>query len=147
MPTLRGFWHCDDLKLGEELGLYPNPEQLATLFDDRLVCKQGILNAIRETNPQFLSPGIGDNAAYVPMDRWLGEALQLHVAAGASTLFSVQLEDWLEMEKPVNIPGTVDEYPNWRRKLSVNLEEMFAREEVNHIAKRLSEVRQQASKK
>lgn len=22
MPTLKGFWHCDDLKLGQELGLY-----------------------------------------------------------------------------------------------------------------------------
>ncbi|CAM3071629.1 4-alpha-glucanotransferase [Vibrio rarus] len=146
MPTLRGFWHCDDLKLGEELGLYPDPEQLQTLFADRLACKQGILNTIREYNPQFLSTGIGDNAQWVPMDRYLADALQLHVAAGSSALLSVQLEDWLEMDKPVNIPGTVDEYPNWRRKLSVNLEEMFAREPVNHIAKRLTEVRDQASK-
>ncbi|GEA61960.1 4-alpha-glucanotransferase [Vibrio comitans] len=147
MPTLRGFWHCDDLKLGAELGLYPNEEQLAGLFDDRLECKQGILNTIRENNPQFLSTGIGENAEWVPMDRYLAEGLQLHVAAGSSALLSVQLEDWLEMEKPVNIPGTVDEYPNWRRKLSVNLEDMFGREEVNHIAKRLTEVRDQASKK
>ncbi|PML02450.1 4-alpha-glucanotransferase [Vibrio breoganii] len=146
MPTLRGFWHCDDLKLGAELGLYPNEEQLAGLFDDRLECKQGILNTIRENNPQFLSTGIGENAEWVPMDRYLAEGLQLHVAAGSSALLSVQLEDWLEMEKPVNIPGTVDEYPNWRRKLSVNLEDMFAREAVNHIAKRLTEVRDQASK-
>ncbi|GAD90052.1 4-alpha-glucanotransferase [Vibrio halioticoli NBRC 102217] len=147
MPTLRGFWHCDDLKLGKELGLYPNEEQLARLFDERLECKQGILNTIRHNNPQFLSPGIGDNAAWVPMDNFLAEGLQLHVAAGASSLLSVQLEDWLEMDKPVNIPGTVDEYPNWRRKLSVNLDEMFGRDDVNHIAKRLTEVRQQASEK
>ncbi|GEA50658.1 4-alpha-glucanotransferase [Vibrio inusitatus NBRC 102082] len=147
MPTLRGFWHCDDLKLGAELGLYPNEEQLAGLFDDRLECKQGILNTIRENNPQFLATGIGENAEWVPMDRYLAEGLQLHVAAGSSALLSVQLEDWLEMEKPVNIPGTVEEYPNWRRKLSVNLEDMFGREEVNHIAKRLTEVRDQASKK
>lgn len=145
MPTLRGFWHCDDLKLGKELGLYPNEEQLAGLFDDRLKCKQGILNTIRQNNPQFLSSGIGENAEYVPMDRYLAKALQLHVAAGSSTLLSVQLEDWLEMDKPVNIPGTVDEYPNWRRKLSVNLEEMFARDDVNEIAKSLSEVREKAS--
>lgn len=145
MPTLRGFWHCDDLKLGKELGLYPNEEQLAGLFDDRLKCKQGILNTIRQNNPHFLSEGIGENAEFVPMDRYLAKALQLHVAAGSSTLLSVQLEDWLEMDKPVNIPGTVDEYPNWRRKLSVNLEEIFARDDVNEIAKQLSEVREQAS--
>lgn len=59
------------------------------------------------------------------MDEHLSEALQLHLAAGNSALFSVQLEDWLEMDNPVNIPGTVDEYPNWRRKLSVNLDNIF----------------------
>ncbi|WP_261818014.1 4-alpha-glucanotransferase [Vibrio gallicus] len=146
MPTLRGFWHCDDLKLGKDLGLYPNEEQLHTLFNERLVCKQGILNSIRQHNPQFLSDGIGQDAQWVPMDSHLAQALQLHVAAGSSTLLSVQLEDWLEMDKPVNIPGTVEEYPNWRRKLAVNLDEMFARDDVNTIAQRLSETRGQASR-
>ncbi|MGR5542236.1 4-alpha-glucanotransferase, partial [Vibrio campbellii] len=70
----------------------------------------------------------------------------LHVAAGSSTLLSVQLEDWLEMDKPVNIPGTVDEYPNWRRKLSMNLDQIFGRDNVNRLAKRLTEVRAEASK-
>ncbi|MGR2990117.1 4-alpha-glucanotransferase [Vibrio vulnificus] len=144
MPTLRGFWHCDDLKMGREIGLYPNEEQLNGLFDDRLKCKQGILDSVRWHG--YLPEGIGHDAQYVPMDAHLSEALQLHVAAGASALLSVQLEDWLQMDNPVNIPGTVDEYPNWRRKLSMNLEEIFSREDVNRIARRLTEVRAQASK-
>ncbi|MDG3085858.1 4-alpha-glucanotransferase [Vibrio hannami] len=144
MPTLRGFWHCDDLKMGKELGLYPDEEQLATLFDDRLECKQGILDSVAWHG--FLPEGVGRDAALVPMDSYLSEALQLHVGAGSSALLSVQLEDWLEMDKPVNIPGTVDEYPNWRRKLSLTLDEIFSREEVNRIAKRLTDVRAQASK-
>ncbi len=32
MPTLKGFWHCDDLALGRELGLYPDEEVLKTLY-------------------------------------------------------------------------------------------------------------------
>jgi 4-alpha-glucanotransferase len=79
------------------------------------------------------------------MDSYLSEALQLHVAAGSSGLLSIQLEDWLEMDNPVNIPGTVDEYPNWRRKLSMNLDEIFAREDVNRISARLTETRAKAS--
>jgi 4-alpha-glucanotransferase len=144
MPTLRGFWHCDDLKIGQELGLYPDEEQLKGLFDDRLKCKQEILNSIAWHG--LLPEGIGMDAKLVPMDHYLSEALQLHLAAGASALLSVQLEDWLEMDQPVNIPGTVDEYPNWRRKLSVNLDQLFGREEVNHVANRLTEVRRDASK-
>ncbi|TXY14542.1 4-alpha-glucanotransferase [Vibrio mimicus] len=143
MPTLRGFWHCDDLKMGREIGLYPDEEQLQGLFDDRLKSKQGILDSVAWHG--YLPAGVGRDATQVPMDSYLSEALQLHVAAGSSALLSVQLEDWLEMDKPVNIPGTVNEYPNWRRKLSVNLDEIFAREEVNRIAARLTEVRGKAS--
>ncbi len=143
MPTLRGFWHCDDLKMGAEIGLYPDEQQLQQLFDDRLKCKQGILDSVRWHG--LLPEGIGHDAQYVPMDSHLSEALQLHVAAGSSALLSVQLEDWLGMEQPVNIPGTVDEYPNWRRKLSMNLDEIFSRAEVNRIAQRLTEVRTKAS--
>ncbi|MCG9782589.1 4-alpha-glucanotransferase [Vibrio brasiliensis] len=144
MPTLRGFWHCDDLKMGQELGLYPNAKQLEGLFASRLECKQGILDSVAWHG--YLPEGVGRDAQYVPMDSYLAEALQLHVAAGSSTLLSVQLEDWLEMDKPVNIPGTVDEYPNWRRKLSMNLDEVFAQEGVNRIAHKLSEVRAKVSK-
>lgn len=144
MPTLRGFWHCDDLKMGQELGLYPDEEQLKVLFADRLECKQGILDSVAWHG--YLPEGVGRDAQYVPMDSYLAEALQLHVAAGASTLFSVQLEDWLEMDKPVNIPGTVNEYPNWRRKLSMNLDEVFAQAGVNRIAEKLTEVRASVSK-
>lgn len=144
MPTLRGFWHCDDLKLGKELGLYPNEAQLQGLFADRLECKQGILDSVAWHG--YLPEGVGRDAQYVPMDSYLAEALQLHVAAGSSTLLSVQLEDWLEMDKPVNIPGTVNEYPNWRRKLSMNLDEVFANDGVNRIARKLTEVRAKVSK-
>ncbi|MEG3219261.1 4-alpha-glucanotransferase [Vibrio gigantis] len=142
MPTLRGFWHCDDLKMGQEIGLYPDAAQLENLFDDRLECKQGILDSVAWHG--FLPEGVGRDASQVPMDSYLAEALQLHVAAGGSTLLSVQLEDWLEMDQPVNIPGTVDEYPNWRRKLSMNLDEIFAHEGVNRIASKLTDVREKA---
>ncbi|MDA0149848.1 4-alpha-glucanotransferase [Vibrio sp. LaRot3] len=143
MPTLRGFWHCDDLKMGQELGLYPDQAQLNTLFDNRLECKQGILDSVAWHG--YLPEGVGRDAQYVPMDNHLAQALQLHVAAGSSTLLSVQLEDWLEMDKPVNIPGTVNEYPNWRRKLSMNLDDVFSKSEVNEIANKLTEVRAKVS--
>ncbi|MGF1695647.1 4-alpha-glucanotransferase [Vibrio lamellibrachiae] len=144
MPTLRGFWHCDDLKMGHEIGLYPDTEQLEGLYQDRLTCKQGILDSVAWHG--YLPEGIGRDASQVPMDSYLSEALQLHVAAGSSSLLSVQLEDWLEMDQPVNIPGTVNEYPNWRRKLSMNMDEIFAKESVNRITKRLTEVRSKAEK-
>ncbi|HIF9069294.1 TPA: 4-alpha-glucanotransferase [Photobacterium damselae] len=145
MPTLRGFWHCDDLKMGSELGLYPDQDALNGLFDSRAESKQRILDSLDWHG--YLSQNIGRNAAYVPMDSKLSEGMQLHLAAGASALLSLQLEDWLEMDKPVNIPGTVDEYPNWRRKLSTTLDDLFTRQDIIDLTRRLTEARQQASEK
>ncbi|MGK0371954.1 MAG: 4-alpha-glucanotransferase [Glaciecola sp.] len=75
----------------------------------------------------------------------LNSGMQTHMAAGSSALLSLQLEDWLQMDKPVNIPGTYSEYPNWRRKLTLNLEDVFTKLEVRALAKQLSERRKGAS--
>src|SRR4051812_36089927 len=41
-----------------------------------------------------------------------------------SRLLAISLEDLLGVAEQPNIPGTVDEHPNWRRKLPVPLEEI-----------------------
>lgn len=73
--------------------------------------------------------------------------MQRYIADSNSALLGLQPEDWLEMASPVNIPGTSTEYPNWRRKLSVTLEQMFADEQVNKLIKDLDKRRKAASKK
>ena len=41
-----------------------------------------------------------------------------------SRLVMVSLEDILGLTEQINIPGTVDEHPNWQRKISVPLEDL-----------------------
>jgi 4-alpha-glucanotransferase len=36
----------------------------------------------------------------------------------------VSIEDALGIVEQVNVPGTVDEHPNWRRRLPVNSEDL-----------------------
>ena len=38
-----------------------------------------------------------------------------------SRLFAVRLEDLAGERAPVNLPGTVDQYPNWRRRLPIDI--------------------------
>ena len=40
-------------------------------------------------------------------------------------LAAIQLDDVVGETEPVNIPGTYHEYANWRRKLSLPIEEIF----------------------
>jgi len=144
MATLKGFWHCDDLQLGKELGIYPDQNVLDGLYKSRLEDKQKILDSLHGLG------SIGDNVGYdamnVGMDKALNYGMHYHMAKGSSSLFCLQLEDWIEMDKPVNVPGTSDEYPNWRRKLSRNLADIFSDNDINSLTNTLTNARREASK-
>jgi len=47
----------------------------------------------------------------------------------------VALEDVLGMEDQPNIPGTIDEHPNWRRKYPVDLESLAAGNVLDAVAR------------
>ena len=49
-----------------------------------------------------------------------------HLGRTPSTLAIVPLEDLLALEEQPNLPGTIDEHPNWRRRLSAPLAELLA---------------------
>jgi 4-alpha-glucanotransferase len=144
MPTLKSYWHCHDLELGKELGLYPTEEILSTLYVSRHDNKQAILDTLHAH--RSINDEVGRDVRDVSMNQVLNFGMQVHMAGGSSALLSLQLEDWLEMEKPVNIPGTFNEYPNWRRKLTRNLQDIFDDHSLNHLAANLTEARQHASK-
>jgi 4-alpha-glucanotransferase len=80
------------------------------------------------------------------MDKGLNYGIQVHMAKGSCNLLSVQLEDWMEMDKPVNVPGTSSEYPNWRRKLAWNLSDLFNNHDVQHLMYSLTDARAKVSK-
>jgi 4-alpha-glucanotransferase len=144
MPTLTGYWHCHDLELGKDLGLYPTDEILDTLYASRHENKQSILNTLH--GHKSVCDQVGRDVHQVAMSQALNYGMQVHMAGGSSELLSLQLEDWLQMDKPVNIPGTFNEYPNWRRKLTRNLQDVFDDNALNHLANQLTEARQRASR-
>ncbi|MFC3914497.1 4-alpha-glucanotransferase [Pseudaeromonas sharmana] len=142
MPTLRGYWHCDDLTLGRELGLYPDDAVLDSLRADRHQAKQRILDSLHGHG--VLSDSVPRDVNWAGMSRELNHGMQIHMCLGNCALFSTQLEDWLEMDKPVNVPGTSTEYPNWRRKLTRNLSDIFADPALAELAKRMTDARYKA---
>jgi len=139
MPTIKGYWHCEDLYLGRELGLYPDQAVFDRLLNDRVVAKQQILNSLH--GHHSIPDDLYHDANNTGMDKQLNFKLQQHLAAGNTSLLSLQLEDFLEMEQPVNVPGTSDEYRNWQRKLSRNIETIFADKDIISLLKQVTEAR------
>lgn len=143
LPTMRGYWQSGDLTLGEKLGLYPDADVLKTLFADRERAKQGLLDGLHRYG--CVPQKVGKKAGLLAMSPLINRGLQRYVADSASALLGLQPEDWLDMAEPVNIPGTSDQYPNWRRKLSCTLESMFLDREVNRLLKDLDKRRKKVS--
>jgi len=54
------------------------------------------------------------------------EAALAHLGSTPSRLAIVPLEDLLALEEQPNLPGTIDEHPNWRRRLSAPLADLMA---------------------
>jgi 4-alpha-glucanotransferase len=67
--------------------------------------------------------------------------VQCFLAKSTAALVALQVEDLLGMSEPVNVPGTLDEYPNWRRKLTATLDEVFSDETVRDLIRRIRELR------
>lgn len=145
LPTLRGYWESGDLTLGKTLGLYPDEEVLCGLYQDRELAKQGLLDALHKHG--CLPKRAGHKASLMSMTGTLNRGLQRYIADSNSALLGLQPEDWIDMAEPVNIPGTSYQYKNWRRKLSMTIEKMFADEEVNKLIKDLDKRRRAVVKK
>ncbi|MBJ8814988.1 4-alpha-glucanotransferase [Citrobacter freundii] len=145
LPTLKGYWDSGDLTLGKALGLYPDEVVLRGLYQDRELAKQGLLDALHKYG--CLPKRAGHKSSLMSMTPILNRGMQRYIADSNSALLGLQPEDWLDMAEPVNIPGTSDQYKNWRRKLTATLEQMFADERVNKLIKDLDKRRKAAAKK
>ncbi|MDC9615130.1 4-alpha-glucanotransferase [Xenorhabdus khoisanae] len=163
LPTLRGFWQNGDLTLGEDIGLYPDKALLAELYTERKRCRQALLASLNQhgylselsetlpiTEPITDKQPLSQQTALQmqtehPMSASINYAVHHYIAHSNCALLGLQPEDWLDMENPVNIPGTTEEYPNWRRKLNVTLEAMFTDAHIRQLLQTVREARKQAS--
>lgn len=139
LPTINGYWRGYDFELGEKFGVYPNSDILAILKQDRVNAKAKILQRLQEHNVE-IAPEISEQLNS-PVNTAFIHCLQTYVANVSSGLFGFQPEDWLGMTEPVNIPGTSTQYANWRRRLSVNLEEIFTDKDIQALLKEVNLIR------
>jgi 4-alpha-glucanotransferase len=84
--------------------------------------RRGALDALRHALKQH---GL-DACDFASVARFLADA--------RSRLLVVSMEDVLGLKDQVNLPGTTNEHPNWRRRLPVPLEDLKNQEGLTSIA-------------
>jgi len=132
LPTLAGYWAGTDIELRRSLGLFPDPgeheNQVVGRAEDRArlllaLQREGLLPA--DTEPDVLH--------FPEMTPALAAAIHRYLARSPCRVLTIQLEDLLGQRDQVNLPGTVDAYPNWRLKLPLDLEAWAEAERVHTL--------------
>ncbi|HZS82882.1 MAG TPA: 4-alpha-glucanotransferase [Stellaceae bacterium] len=144
VATLRGYWTGRDLKWRRELDLYSNAGQRAEAEASRARERRLLLDAlVREgvLPPDAAKSLLGDEAhpVFAPA---LSEAVHRFLGRSNARLVLVQIEDALGELDQANLPGTFDEHPNWRRKLSLAVSELLGDPALAQLAAALNEARQ-----
>ncbi|WAJ26736.1 4-alpha-glucanotransferase [Antarcticirhabdus aurantiaca] len=147
LPTLAGWWTGEDVTLRASTG---RQDEAATDRDrhSRERDRIALLLALKEEGllpPPLEGAASGEDNPPVDMSGDLAEAIHRLAARTPSILFAVQLDDLVGSERQANLPGTTDEYPNWRIRSDVPLEDLAGNERFNRIAAALRSERPEAS--
>lgn len=140
VPSLRSFWHCKDLELFGQLGILQG-EVLAEKYKQRVEDKQALLNSLHRD--QYLPDYYQGDALTMAMHDHLNLVIHRYLAASHSKLVGIQLESLIDQEISFNLPGTSDEYPNWQKKLSRTLEDIFSDPKIQYFLTEIEHYRKE----
>ena len=117
LPTLRGYWQGSDLDVRHAIGQFAEPGALDAQRGMREADRTRLVRALEH---EGLLAGIENPHTWSP-----ALALSVHrfAARTPSKVLLVAMEDVFGQVEQINLPGTIDEHPNWRRKLERELEE------------------------
>ncbi|WP_374445789.1 4-alpha-glucanotransferase [Stella sp.] len=115
LPTVAGWWRGEDIRLRQEIaGPAADPTEPGRRTRDR-----------RDLWRAFRASGSAHGSAPRETAAVVDAALR-HVARSRSRLALLPIEDVLGLPDQPNLPGTVDEHPNWRRRLAAPAEDLLA---------------------
>jgi len=123
LPTLSGFWTGRDIEARRDAGLLPDDASYQGQWADRGRDKQKMLDAFSKMD--LLPPGY-------PLNAWAIREFtgELHYAAigfltaTPSQLMVLNQEDLFKEADQQNLPASTEQYPNWRHKMQVGIEDL-----------------------
>jgi len=140
LPTVKGYIEGRDLALRLRLGLFASEETKHLVGDERARDRRGLAEALRA---EGLLPGDADldDPECTAMLPAIIDAAHAYLARSTACLFVTQIDDLLAESDQINLPGTVFEHANWRRKLSRELHDLATEEALRALLPQLERAR------
>ena len=129
LPPIGGWWTGDDLAVRATLALYPDERTQREAGEDRWAARFALIDALLAAGAidAEAADRLRDDARQNGTLAYLNEltaAVHRFLAETRSVAAVVQLEDVLSEIDAVNVPGTVNEHPNWCRKRTVSVDDL-----------------------
>src|SRR5260370_11907556 len=130
LPTLGGFWRGRAIEARRSAGLLPDDASYHQMLADRAREKQKMLDVLVELKllPDWFPRNAND---FAELSGELHNAVVGFLASTPSKLMVLNQEDLLKETEQQNLPGSTAEYPNWRRKMSSTVEDLWESPEVH----------------
>ncbi len=121
LPSVLGWWNGADIAARERLNLYPREGMGQEERDARRIDRGLMVDRLAE---EGLLPADfpRDGSLTDAQGQTLTEAGHLALGQSRARLMMVQIEDALGLDSQMNLPGTVDQHPNWRRRFPVEIQ-------------------------
>ena len=123
MPTFAAFWRGDDIRIRVDRG-WLGAEEAERERRARGRVRSALVAFLRREGM------LAGDPARVPTTQEVLHAALAWLAASPAGMVVVNLEDLWQEDRPQNVPGTTDQYPNWRRPARHSLESFSAMPEV-----------------
>lgn len=142
LPTVAGWWAGRDIEWRSRLGLLKSTQsaeseqQVRRQERAKLATTLGLLGGTPTAETL--------EAADIPASQVLN-ACARHLGATPAPLILLPVEDALGLEEQANLPNTVDEHPNWRRRWTANANDLLVSDEVRERLAELTRTRKAIS--
>lgn len=138
LPTVAGWWAGNDIVWRSRLGLLGEAQSATDECQSRRKERAWLARTLDLLGDDQLPAGL--EAADLPASRVL-DASARHVGQTPAPLTILPVEDVVGLEEQANLPGTLDEHPNWRRRWMAQASELLAPPEIRHRLDELAQAR------
>lgn len=110
------------------------------MLAERQADKARMLAALQSEG--LLPSGVSRDPSLSPVMTWeLAHAIHRYLAHTPAWMVLANIEDVIGLRGQTNVPGTVDQHPNWRRKLNVTVEDLTKDSRFTQLAAQLRSAR------
>ncbi|MBX6320232.1 MAG: 4-alpha-glucanotransferase [Rhodospirillaceae bacterium] len=131
LPTLAGYWSGNDIAWRVRCGLM-DEAAAAAAREERAQERRRLLAALAVAG--LLPEGVSPDAPPEALTAELNRALHAFLAATPGRIVMAQLDDMVRIVEQTNLPGTVAEHPNWRRRQPRDLASLLRDPEALAVA-------------